>query len=107
MRNTFTLPSKTYVELDQTEIYRQFMRGYFDLLREKLQQYNIMGQNGVLKEIRYSCAQEHNSRNPNWKPCQYLEQHCRNCRYDDMEARDIIEEQIGRRLECECQFLGG
>jgi hypothetical protein len=24
-----------------------------------------------------------------------------------MVARDIIEEQIGRRLDCECQLLGG
>jgi hypothetical protein len=107
VRNTFTLPSKTYVELDQPDIYRQFMRRYFDLLREKLQQYKVMDKNGVLKETRFSCGQEHNSRNPNWKPFQYLEQHCRKCGYDDMEARDIIEEQIGRRLVCECQLLGG
>ena len=73
MRNTFTLPSKTYVELDQTEIYRQFMRGYFDLLREKLQQYKVMDKNGVLKEVRYACAQEHNSRNPSGKQFQCLE----------------------------------
>ena len=50
---------------------------------------------------------KHNPKNPAWKPFQYLEQCCRKCGYDDMEARDIIEEQIGRRLECECQLLGG
>ena len=107
MHNTFTLPSKTYVELDQPDIFKQFMLGYLELLRKNLKQYKVMDQNGVLKEIRYSCGQEHNSRNPNWKPFQYLEQYFRKRGYDDMEARDIIEEQIGRRLHCECQLLDG
>ena len=39
MHNTFTLPNKTYVELDQPEIYKQFMRGYLDLLRKNIKQY--------------------------------------------------------------------
>ena len=38
---------------------------------------------------------DHDPRNPNWKPFQYLEQICREYGYDDMEARDIIEEHIG------------
>jgi hypothetical protein len=107
MHNTFTLPSKTYVELDQPDIYQRFMRRYLELLRKNLQQSKVMDQNGALREIRYSCGQEHDPRNPNWKPFQYLELYCRKCGYSDMEARDIIEEQIGRRLECECQLLGG
>ena len=107
MHNTFTLVSKTYVELDQPEIYRRFMRAYFEQLRKNLKQYKVMDQKGVFKEIQYSCGQEHNSRNPNWKPFQYLEQHCRRCGYDDMEAREVIEDQIGRRLICEYQLLGG
>ncbi len=106
MHNTFTLSRKTYVELDQPEIYKQFMKGYLELLRKNLKTYKVMDQNGVLKEIRYSCGQEHTTRNPNWKPFQYLEQHCHKWGYDDMEARDIIEERIGRRLDCECQLLG-
>ncbi len=106
MHNTFTLTSKTYINLDQPDIFREFMHRYFELLRSNLQQYKVMDQNGDLREIRYSCGQEHDPRNPNWKPFQYLEQCCRKCGYDDMEARDIIEEQIGKRLECECQLLG-
>ena len=43
-------------------------------------------------------ARNHDPRNPNWKPFQYLEQICRKCGYDEMEARDIIEEQIGRTV---------
>ena len=107
MHNTFTLPSKTSVELDQPDIYQRFMKEYLELLRSKLQQYKVMDQNGDLREIRYSCGQDHDPRNPNWKPFQYLEQCCRKWGYDDMQTRDIIEEQIGKRLECECQLLGG
>lgn len=106
MHNTFTLPSKTYIDLDQPKIYHRFMQGYLALLRSMLQLSKVMDQNGNLREVRYSCGQEHDPRNPDWKPFQYLEQICRKYGYDDMEARDIIEEQIGRRLECECQLLG-
>ena len=107
MHNTFTLPSKTYIELDQPEIYTQFMQGYLELLRKNLQQYKVMDQNGALKQIRYSCGQEHDPRNPNWKPFKYLEYYCRKFGYDDMVAQEIIEEHIGRRLDCECQLFGG
>ena len=106
MHNAYTFPSKTYVDLDQPEIYQRFMKEYLELLRSKLQRSNVMDQNGDLREIRYSCGQHHDPRNPNWKPFQYLEQCCRKWGYDDMEARDIIEEQIGKRLVCECQLLG-
>ena len=107
MHNTFTLTSKTYIDLDQPEIYQLFMKGYLELLQENFQQYKVMDQKGDLREIRYSCGQNHDPRNPNWKPFQYLEQYCCKQGYDEMEAQDIIEEQIGRRLVCECQLLGG
>ena len=107
MHNTFTLTSKTCVDLDQPEIFQRFMKEYLELLRLKLQQNKVIGQNGVLKEVHYSCGQAHDQRNPAWKPFQYLEQCCRKWGYDDMETRDVIEDQIGRRLVCECQLLGG
>jgi hypothetical protein len=107
MHNTFTLPNKTYIELDQPEVYKQFMKEYLELLQNNLKRYKVMDQNGDLREIRYSCDQDHDPRNPNWKPFQYLEQCCRKYGYDDMEALDVIEEQIGKRLDCECQLLGG
>ena len=44
MRNAFTLPSKTYIELDQPETYKRFMQGYFQLFRENLQSYKAMDQ---------------------------------------------------------------
>lgn len=106
MHNTYTTPSKTYVELDQPDIFQRFMQGYLEFLRSNLQQHNVMDQKGALKQIRYSCGQEHNSRNPNWKPFKYLEYYCRKCGYDDMVTQEIIEEHVGRRLDCECQLFG-
>jgi hypothetical protein len=35
-----------------------------------------------------------------------LSQICEKYDYDPLIARDIIEEKIYRRLECECQILG-
>ena len=107
MSNAFTLPSKTCLDLDQPETYKRFMQGYFQLLRENLQQYKVMDQTGDLMDIRYSCGQEHTPHNPNWKPFQYLERYCRKWGYDEMEAQDVIEEKIGQRLTCECELLGG
>ena len=53
MRNAFTLPSKTYIELDQPEIYQRFMQGYFQLLRENLQSYKAMDQDGGAAQRRH------------------------------------------------------
>ncbi|BBO74611.1 hypothetical protein DSCW_20280 [Desulfosarcina widdelii] len=93
MHNTFTLTSKTYIDLEQPDIYQRFIREYLELLRSKLQRSKVMDQNGDLRKIRYSCGQAHDPRNPNWKPFKYLEQICRKRGYDDMEAREVIEEQ--------------
>lgn len=38
MHNANTSPGKTYIDLDQPEIYQGFMQGYLQLLRSKLQQ---------------------------------------------------------------------
>jgi hypothetical protein len=64
-----------------------------------------MDQNGRPSHTYYTCGQDHNKRNPEWKPFQLLEQHCEECGYDFLEARDMIEERIERKLKCECQLL--
>ena len=45
------------------------------------------------------------ARDPNWKSCQLLERHCVESGYDFLEARDMIQERIGRKLICECELL--
>ena len=53
----------------------------------------------------WTCGQEHDPRNWNWKPWQHLERLCRKWGLDDFAVRDIIFEHLGRKLECECQVL--
>ena len=47
----------------------------------------------------------HDRQNPNWNPFQILERHCLMEGYDFFEARDMIEERIGRKLNWECVLL--
>ena len=53
----------------------------------------------------WSCGQDHDPRNWNWKPWQHLEGLCRKRGLDDFAVRDILIEHSGRKLECECQVL--
>jgi hypothetical protein len=53
----------------------------------------------------YTCGQDHDKRNRDWKPFQILERHCFDEGYEFYEAKDLIEERICRRLVCECEIL--
>jgi hypothetical protein len=53
----------------------------------------------------WTCGQDHDSRKRNWKPWQHLERLCQKVGLDDFAIRDIINEHLGRNLECECQVL--
>ncbi|MGB5619351.1 MAG: hypothetical protein WBM78_21110 [Desulfobacterales bacterium] len=53
----------------------------------------------------WTCSQDHDPRNWNWKPWQHLERLCRKLGLDDFAVRDILVEHLGRKLECECKVL--
>ena len=53
----------------------------------------------------WTCGQDHDPRNWNWKPWYHLEHLCRKRGLDDFAVRDILFEHSGRKLECECQVL--
>jgi hypothetical protein len=53
----------------------------------------------------WTCGQEHDPRNWNWKPWQHLERLCRKQVLDDFAVREILVEHLGRKLEYECQVL--
>ena len=53
----------------------------------------------------WTCGQDHDPRNWNWKPWQHLEGLCRKRGLDDFVARDILFEHLGRKLDCECQVI--
>ena len=104
MPNTIFIPDKTWTDLDQVQIYQNFMKEYFALLQKRLKKFEVKGNSS--SSSFYTCGQAHDPRNPHWQPFKLLSQICKKYDYDPIIAREIIEEKIHRRLECECQILG-
>ncbi len=92
----------TWLDLKKPGKFEQFFKGYQKLLKKKLQ---IIEVKGKVEYSYHNCGEVHDPRNPNWKPWQHLERYCERTRYDDLEARDVIIERIGRQVVCECQIL--
>jgi len=100
-------PDPTWLKLSPDADFQEFMRGYLQFLRENLQQVTAIDQRGNPRHSYYTCGQDHDQRNPHWKPFKLLAQYCRKQGLDDYEAREMIEDRIGRRLVCECELVGG
>jgi hypothetical protein len=79
------------------------MKEYLNLLQNSLTKIKIKGNS--YNSCHYNCGQTHDPRNPSWQPFRLLSQICQKYNYDPLIARDIIEEKIYRRLECECQII--
>jgi len=90
----------TYLYFADPNILKTFMRDYRRILMENFQMVGIEGGGEY-----WSCGQEHDPRNWNWKPWQHLERLCRKQGLDDFAVRDILFEHFGRKLECECLVL--
>ena len=106
MTNIIHIPDQTGTDLDQEPIFQNFMKEYLDLLQKNLTKIKVKGDSYSTSHYTYTCGQAHDPRNPLWKPFKLLSQICKKYNYDPLIARDIIEEKIYRRLECECQILG-
>jgi hypothetical protein len=104
MPNIIYIPDSTWTDLDQEPIFQKFMKEYIDLLQNSLKKIQLKGDSYITSH--YTCGQPHDRRNPIWQPFRLLSQICKKYNYDPLIARDIIEEKIHRRLECECQILG-
>jgi len=76
------------------------MRDYRRILIQNFQKIRIEGRGEY-----WTCGQDHDPRNWNWKPWHHLEQRCRKLGLDDFAVRDILVEHLGKNLECECQVL--
>ena len=96
-------PHQTHAELSQDEDFQKFFKGFLELLQKKLIQREIKGKNYNFKY--HSCGQLHDYRNPDWKPYQNLEWYCEKTRFDFLTAKSIIEDRIGRKIQCECDLL--
>ena len=103
MPNTICIPDKTWTDLDQVQIFQKFMKEYIDLLQNNLTKIEVKG--NPYSSSYYTCGQIHDRRNPSWQPFRLLSQICKKYDYDNLIARDIIEEKIHKRLECECQIF--
>jgi hypothetical protein len=95
----------TWLRLNQDEYFHPFFREYLELLKSHLKRIQVMDHNGCFNHSYYTCGQDHDKRNREWKPFQLLERHCEAFGYDFIEARDMIQERIGRKLKCECELL--
>ena len=95
----------TWMNLNQKPNFQQFFRGYLEILKSNLELISVMGSDGKERYRYYTCGQEHDRRNPAWKPFQHLMRYCERERLDFYEAKDMIEEKIGRKLGCECELL--
>ena len=104
MSNLIYIPDITWTDLDQKPIFQKFMKEYIALLQKRLKKVKVQGKSH--KSTYYTCGQPHDSRNPYWQPFKILSLICKKYKYDPLIARDIIEEKIRRKLECECQILG-
>ncbi len=93
----------TWLDLQKPGKFEEFFQGFLKLLKKKLQ---IIEVKGKVEYSYHSCGEVHDPRNPIWKPWRHLEWYCKRTRYDDLEARDLIFEWIGRQVVCECQLLG-
>jgi hypothetical protein len=103
MPNTIYIPDKTWTDLAQEQIFQKFMKEYIDLLQKRLKKIEVKGDSSNYSYL--TCGHLHTRQNPEWKPFKYLSQICKKYDYDPFIAQDLIEERIGRRLECECEIL--
>ena len=101
--NTISIPDKTWIELEQEPKFQKFMREYIDLLQDNLQKVEVRGHSH--NSFYYTCGQMHDRRNLSWQPFKLLSRICKKYDYDPLIARDMIEERIRKRLECECQII--
>ena len=84
----------TYLYFAEPGTLETFLRDYRRILMENFQRVRIEGGGEY-----WNCGQDHDPRNWNWKPWQYLEWLCRKQGLDDFAVRDILEEHLGRKLE--------
>jgi hypothetical protein len=103
MTHRFYLPEKTYIELDKKSNFDAFMKNYIKMLKREFKIVEVKGHGYTY--CYYTCGQNHDPRNPNWKPFKILWQLCKKYDYDFFIVKEIIETQIGRKIACECEIL--
>jgi hypothetical protein len=93
-------PDATWLDLRKPHRFQAFFQGLIEYLKTKLQRVTVAGSHDY-----YTCGQLHDRGNRHWKPFQHLWTYCEKTGHDFYEAKDMIEERIGRNLICECELL--
>jgi AMMECR1 domain-containing protein len=91
------------IERVQHEGTRQFVLRYLDLLKKSLKLEQVKGDSYECSY--YTCGETHDRHNPNWKPFGILEKCCKKARLSPLALKEMIEEQIGKKIICECEIL--
>jgi len=97
---TLRTPDATWLALRQEPNFRPFFEGLLEYLKKKLEKVKKAGAYDY-----YTCGHEHYSWDRHWEPFKHLWNYCEKTGYDFYEAKDLIEERIGRKIICECQLL--
>jgi hypothetical protein len=97
---TIRTPDATWLDLRKPERFQEFFQGLIEHLKQNPQLVKVADSHEY-----YTCSQYHHWRNRNWKPFGNLWAYCEKTGHDFYEAKDMIEEQIGMKLVCECQIL--
>ena len=75
--------------------------GLIELLKKKLQRIDV-GDSG---HYYYNCGEIHDRCNHNWNPFGYMWAYTERKQFDFYMVKNLIEEHLGRQLECECKIL--
>ncbi len=95
-------PDSTYLELSSPGESQRFYQGYIERLKTNLQRKKV-GSSGL---YYYTCGEIHDRDNKNWDPFSNLWSYTDRKQLDFYVVKDLIEERLGRELECECENLG-
>jgi len=95
---------ETWKHLSQENNFQQFMKEFLLYLQNNLQIVKVRSDKGSYEY--YSCGQQpHDAGNRLWRPFQIMEKFCRKKRCDFEVVKSMIEDQIYKRLQCECEIL--
>lgn len=100
--NVIEQPNKTIYDLEQNSKFKAFFKEYIETLKSTFVQDRLIGREDY---VYYTCGQAHDWRNPDWKPFGILWRISEKHDYDFYIVRDMLQEHLGRKLNCECEVL--
>ena len=87
----------------QSEEFRAQLKRSLEFLIQKLTKVELHGANRSYSY--YTCGQDHNPNNRNWKPFKNLEAFCKKEKIYMPAFLGAIEDLIGHTFDCECEML--